>query len=198
MLAVKESDIMMLGLFLLLSCAVAGISAGCSDGYTEVETKMCIREGQNNNTGGSQQASSNYGSCPQGFTLTLNPRMCFIVSPPTDRKDFVSATKRCERVRNGRLVVLNAEDKYGFVAGIISVMGPTGKTFGSIDDGLWVGLKRASLTLFRWSTGSPYVSNWGVGQPEKVIGEDCGQVYPGGIRNQLCNLPRRYICEIAE
>ncbi|XP_046365785.2 uncharacterized protein LOC124141744 [Haliotis rufescens] len=187
---------MMLGLVLLVSCAVAGISADCSDGYTEVETKICTREGLDNATGSSPQ-STNYASCPAGFLLSLNPRMCFIISPPTDRKDFAAATQRCERMRNGRLVVLNAEDKYGYVAGIISVIGPTGKALGSVDDGLWVGLKRASLTLFRWSTGSPYVSNWGVGQPEKVIGENCGQVYPGGIRNRLCNLPRRYICELA-
>ncbi|XP_046569743.1 uncharacterized protein LOC124278038 [Haliotis rubra] len=183
----------MLRLIIFAVCAVAGISAGCSRGYTEFETKTCVQVGRNNNT---EEVDRTPAPCPTGYLLTANPRMCFRVSPPTERKDFKNAATYCERMRNGRLLVLNAEDKYGVVAGLMEVLGPTGQALGSFDDGLWIGLKRASLTLFRWKTGSPYVPNWGVGQPEKVIGTDCGQLYPGGIRNDLCNLYRRYICEI--
>ncbi|XP_067680292.1 snaclec coagulation factor IX/factor X-binding protein subunit A-like [Haliotis asinina] len=184
---------MMLRLIIFAACAVAGISAECAEGYTEVETQTCVQVGRNNKT---EEMDRTPTICPTGYVLNANPRLCFRVSPPNERKNFNDAERYCERLRNGRLLVLNAEDKYGFIAGLMSVLGPTGLKLGSFDDGLWVGLKRVSLTLFRWKTGSPYVPNWGVAQPEKVIGEDCGQIYPGGIRNQLCNLYRRYICEI--
>ncbi|XP_071095140.1 uncharacterized protein [Haliotis cracherodii] len=181
----------MLRLIILASCAVAGISAACSEGYREEVATRCYRAKQN--TFGDYVL---YVPCPSGYTRVQNPSLCFKVSSTGDEKTYLEAMRECAKVQNGRLVDLDSPDKYGFVFGVVSASSK-GVGYSKYNDyRLWIGLKRATSTGFQWNSGSMFVTNWAENQPTSSTRYNCGLMELEGLALQRCDRKIRYICEV--
>ncbi|XP_048257003.1 C-type lectin domain family 4 member M-like [Haliotis rufescens] len=179
-------------LILLLSCAVTGLLAACPAGYRPMTPTMCYKT--------IKTATSSRIDvvviCPDGYTKTENPKMCFKLSDFADARSYQSAVDACRKTR-GRLIDLDTPEKYGLIAGYMTALGPKGgDAQRNTAYRVWTGLKRSSKTGFKWNTGSTKVPAWGKGEPDNSRGEDCGQLDSWGLSDLYCHLRRRYICEI--
>ncbi|XP_067680313.1 uncharacterized protein [Haliotis asinina] len=181
----------MLRLFILVSCAVAGISAVCSEGYNETVVPRCFRAKQN--MFGDYVF---YVPCPSGFTRVQNPSLCYKVSAPDDVKDYAEAYAECAKIQNGRLIDLDSPDKYGFLSGVMTAVTPTSGRSAYRDFGVWIGLVRVTSTGFRWNTGSMFVTNWAYKEPVSSPRNRCGMMHFEGLANQRCIAKLRYVCEV--
>ncbi|XP_046569745.1 uncharacterized protein LOC124278040 [Haliotis rubra] len=181
----------MLRIIILASCAVAGISAACSEGYNETVIPRCFRAKQN--MFGDYVL---YVPCPSGYTRVQNPSLCYKISAPADKKNYPDAMEECSKVQNGRLIDLDSPDKYGFLSGVMTALTPTSPRSRFRNFGVWIGLRRVTSTGFRWNSGSMFVTNWGYKEPELTSLSRCGMIHFEGLANQRCTPKLRYACEV--
>ncbi|XP_046365780.2 uncharacterized protein LOC124141738 [Haliotis rufescens] len=180
---------MMWILVILASCAVAGISAACPEGYSEEVAPRCFRARQN--TFGDYVF---YVPCPSGFTRVQNPSMCFKVSDA--ETTYVEAMRECAKTQNGRLLDLDSPDKYGFMSGVLTASSKSVGSSNYKDFRMWIGLKRVTTTGFKWNSGSRFVTNWAKDQPISSTRYNCGYLDYLGLAVQKCERRMRYICEV--
>jgi hypothetical protein len=60
----------------------------------------------------------------------------------------------------------------------------------------WVGVSdRVNEGTWRTVTGVPALLPWNSGEPNDILGEDCGEIAGGGLNDLDCGAFRRYVCE---